>query len=294
MNPRTRQIIKVLCVSLVSSLTIALIKIIYGSKTKTLTFIADGIHVFFDAGATIMGIVSVYYAGVPADDGHPYGHQKMEAVAALLLSVTLLFGGYEVAVLAYERLLNPHVIPDYSNWGVGIMVGGMILSFFLSHYESAQAKRLGSPFLTSDSLHNMSDFTIGFAALATLFSFKFKIPYVDAVTALLITIYLCYLSIKLLRMNFNPLVDGSVLDPLKVIEVAEGIEGVIHCHNVRSRGDSSHLFLDLNIHLPGNITLHKAHEITHKVESRLKAEFPGVVDVVIHTEPHDHPPCSKN
>jgi cation diffusion facilitator family transporter len=214
-------------------------------------------------------------------------------VAALLLSVTLLFGAYEVAMLAYDRLLHPSIVPEYSLWGVSLMAIAMLLSLFLSQYESAQSKKLASPFLTSDSLHNMSDFVIGFAGLATLVSFKFKVPYVDAITALLITIYLCFLSIKLLRMNFNPLVDGSVLDPLKVIQVAESTEGVMHCHNVRSRGDGNHLFLDLNIHLPGNISLHKAHEITHNVEARLKAEFPGLMDVVIHTEPHDHPPCSK-
>jgi divalent metal cation (Fe/Co/Zn/Cd) transporter len=104
---------------------------------------------------------------------------------------------------------------------------------------------------------------------------------------------LVYLSIRLIVRTLGPLVDTSVLDQEKVREIVGSVEGVLHCHHIRSRGEEDHFFLYLNIHLPGQISLHRAHDITHEVEAKLKKAFPGLVDVVIHTEPHGHMPCSK-
>jgi divalent metal cation (Fe/Co/Zn/Cd) transporter len=124
-----------------------------------------------------------------------------------------------------------------------------------------------------------------------LISARLRIPYVDSIVSILITLYLIYVAVHLLVQNLQPLVDHRVLDPREVERVAASIDGVLHCHHIRSRGEKNHHFLDLNIHLPGHISLERAHEITHTVEARLKAAFPGLVDVVIHTEPDGHPPC---
>ena len=78
--------------------------------------------------------------------------------------------------------------------------------------------------------------------------------------------------------------DPALTSAKQVEELVNSVEGVLFCHGVRSRGERWHHFLDLNIHLPGKLSLEKAHEITHKVETKLKRTFPGLVDVIIHTE----------
>ena len=293
MTSRTNNIIKVLAVSLLASLLVASAKIIYGTKTHTLAFLADGIHSLFDSASTLVGIISVIFSSKPPDEGHPYGHQKMETVAAMLLAFFLFLAAYEVGGLAYTRLQEPNVFPEFSFAGVLILIFGMTLNLGIGMYEAKKAKVLNSQFLVADAIHNKSDFMTGLAVLASLLSVKYRVPYVDAGCSVFITLYLVYLSVKLIWSNIHPLVDSKVLDAKSVQDIANGVEGVLHCHQIRSRGEKDHYFLDLNIHLPGTITLEKAHQITHEVESRLKTAFPGLVDVVIHTEPHGHPPCEE-
>jgi cation diffusion facilitator family transporter len=293
MEARTRTILKTLLISLLVAVSLALAKIFYGRSAQSLAFIADGYHSLFDATAILLGIFSVIWSSRPPDESHPYGHQKFETVSAMVLSFFLLFAAYEVGTLAIERLSNPGAIPSYSWWGIAILLVALILNFGLSWIEARTAKLLASDFLLSDSAHNLGDLWITVALLFSMACSYFKIPYVDGLACAGITLYLLFIASRLIRENLNPLVDHSVLDAKKVEELASSVDGVLHCHAIRSRGRHGYLFLDLNIHLSGQITLVKAHAITHQVEERLKGAFPGLVDVVIHTEPHNHPPCSK-
>jgi cation diffusion facilitator family transporter len=294
MDSRASGIVRTLAVCLSIGFAAAVIKIIYGKTTHTLTFVADGIHMMFDSAATLTGLISVIFSSKPPDEGHPYGHYKIETVAATILALLLLFAAYEVGMIAYHRLLNPHVFPQFSFWGLVIILASMAINVALARFESKRAKQLSSHFLATDSMHNLSDFFIGLAVLISLISLHWQIPYVDSGASIAITFYLVYLSLRLLAGSLKPLVDSSVLDPKQVEEVAASVEGVLYSHHIRSRGEKDHHFLDLNLHLPGHITLEKAHKIAHEVEARLKAQFPGLVDVVIHTEPHGHPPCEES
>jgi len=292
MEKRAKAVIRVLVISLSATLVAAGLKIYYGRASHSLAFVADGIHSLFDAAATLIGILSITLSSKPPDEGHPYGHQKLESVSTIALGLMLLSAAYEVGTMAIERMGHGEM-PHYSFWGFLVLGIVMIINLTVARFETNRAHDLSSQFLAADALHNQSDFLISCAVLASLLAVYFHIPYVDAGASLAITVYLVYLSLRLIWLNLRPLVDSRVLDPAKVEEIVGSTEGVMFCHNIRSRGEHGHHFLDLNIHLPGHITLHRAHEITHQVEAKLKAAFPGLVDVVIHTEPHDHPPCSK-
>lgn len=292
MDERAKAIVKTLGLCLFCGLAMAAAKIAYGRSANSLAFVADGVHVLFDAGATIMGMITILWSSKPPDEDHPYGHHKFETVCAIILGILLLFAAYEVGSIAYTRLFNPDRFPTASFLGVAILVATMVVSLGLARLEEKMAARHASSYLAADSLHNRSDFWITLAVLGSVLSVHFRIPYVDAGVSILIALYLVYLAVHLMLENLKPLVDASVLDPRQVESIVSATEGVLHCHHIRSRGEAGRHFLDLNIHLPGHITLERAHEITHDVEQRLKAAFPGLVDVVIHTEPHGHPPCA--
>ena len=288
---RATAIVKILAVCLTASTVISIIKMVYGNSVGSLAFFADGIHSLFDSGSTIVGIISVWEASKPPDKDHPYGHKKVETVSALVLAMLLLLAGFEVGEAAYRRLMTPETIPNYSHWGLVILGATMVVNLSVALMESRAAKRLESTFLEADSLHNQSDFIITCGVFISFIASKYRIPYADPITSFGIAFYLAFLAVRVFRMNLKPLTDHRVLDPKSVEQVAYQVNGVRYCHNVRSRGEKHHHFLDLNIHLPGGISLRDAHDITHKVEAKLRSAFPGLVDVVIHTEPEDHPPC---
>ena len=291
MDTRTRGIVRTLGVALMANTAAAILKIGYGQFSNSLAFVADGVHSLFDSVSMILGIWTMIVAGQPADEDHPYGHFKFETLSATALGLFLLFAAVEVGSMTYARFMQPEVFPSYNTWALFLLVGVLVMNLALSRYESKRSKELSSRLLASDSLHNASDFWITIGVLISIVSGYLKIPYIDGGISTLITLYLLYLSIKLVLHNVRPLVDHRVLDETKVQEIARSVEGVLDAHQVRSRGESGTYFLDLNIHLPGKMTLEKAHDITHQVEARLKDAFPGLVDVVIYTEPDGHPPC---
>lgn len=292
LTQRAKAVSKVLLVCLCASLLTSALKLLYFRFTGSLTFFADGIHSLFDSGSTVLGISSVLLSSRPPDEGHPYGHRKFETLAALALALLLLLAGWEVLIAAYGRLVSNSPPPAYSAWGWVILGLNMVINLGVATFEARAAKRLKSHFLESDALHNRSDFLITLGVFASILASRFQINNFDLTISVVISFYLIYLAYRIVQRNIKPLVDHAVLDSKQVEELVNSVEGVIDCHNVRSRGESWHHFLDLNIHLSGSMTLTRAHEITHKVEERLKEAFPGLVDVVIHTEPHNHPPCS--
>ncbi len=289
---RAREVSKVLLVCLGASLLTACLKLLYWYYTTSLAFFADGIHSLFDSGSTVLGIYSVLISSRPPDEGHPYGHKKFETLSGLALAGLLLVAGWEVLAAAYNRYAFGSPPPMYSNWGWIILGFTMAVNLGIAKFEGKSAKRLKSHFLESDSLHNRSDFFITLGVFATVLASRFQLPYVDLAISVAISIYLIFLSFLIVQMNIKPLVDHAVLSTKEVEDLVNTVNGVIACHGVRSRGERWHHFLDLNIHLSGQMTLERAHEITHQVEAKLKEAFPGLVDVVIHTEPDDHPPCS--
>ncbi len=288
---RTHAISKVLGVSLFANLILGSLKVYYGRSSHSLAFVADGLHTYFDAASTVLGMISVHLSSDPPDEGHPYGHYKFETLSSLILSLVLCFAAYEVGSSAFSQLSGTSGIPHSDFRGVFLVILALTFSFSLARWQQKMARRLHSSFLRTDALHNMSDVFTSLGVLLTVAAAHFQLPKVDAWVSLGIAAYLIYLSLKLLVENAKPLVDASVIDPKSVESIAESIEGVIHCHHVRSRGEKGHYFLDLNLHLPGGITLYRAHEISHRVEAKLKEAIPGLVDVVIHTEPDGHPPC---
>lgn len=289
---RRHSILSTLAISLVGNLLNALLKIAYGTAFGSLAFLADGIHSLFDSTSTVIGMASIIMSTKPPDDEHPYGHQKFETLSAIALGLLLLLAAYEVGTMAFHRFFNPARQPVFSLWGFTVLGFTMLINLSTAYMERKRSVQLASNFLAADALHNQSDFLISCAVLATVVSAHFQVPYIDPLASLLITFYLVYLAVRLILFNIQPLLDRSVLDPLAVERIVNAVDGVAHCHHIRSRGEKDHHFLDLNIHLPGHITLARAHEITHEVERKLKGAFPGLVDVVIHTEPHGHEPCA--
>lgn len=288
---RSRSVLRVLGISFFANIALGSLKVYYGRSSNSLAFVADGLHTYFDACATLLGMLSISFSSAPPDEDHPYGHHKFETLSSLMLSFILCVAAYQVGSDAFGRLGASQVFPHGDFRGVFIVVLALTLSFSLGKWEGKMAAILKSPFLKADAVHNLSDVWTSLAVVVSIAAGYFKIAKVDAWVSLAISVYLIYLSLRLLLENARPLLDARVVDPRKVEEIAKSVQGVIHCHHVRSRGEQGHYFLDLKLHLPGAITLHKAHEISHLVEAKLKMEFPGLFDVVIHTEPDDHPPC---
>lgn len=283
---KTRQskIRQVLLITFFLNLSVALAKLFYGLWTQSLSLTADGYHSLFDASSNILGFVAIWFAYKPADEGHPYGHRKIETMGALAIALLLFGTCFEILGDVRHRIDHP-VEPHVDIWSFVIMISTLIVNFMVSNYEKAWGKKLNSDILLADGTHTQIDQYVSLSVIASLISVKLGYASLDIVIACGIILVIIYAAFSILMENFNILLDAQVADPQLIENMALSVAGVQRCHKVRSRGSRGGMFIDFHIHVDPLMTTEESHLLTHKVIHLIKSKMPDVIDVLIHTEP---------
>jgi len=269
------------------NLGVAVVKLVLGSRMGALSLLADSLHALLDASSNVVGLVGIAIASRPADAGHPYGHRRFETLAALTIGLFILSGMVGIMYGIVEGLAGRRAAPDVSWTSAAIVLGTIVANLAISRYESRRAAQLKSGLLEADAGHTMSD-TMG--ACGVLLSFgavALGWGQADMVAAVVVAILIGRTAFKILRANLGVLADHVQLDPNDVRRVALQVEHVRGAHKIRSRGSVDHVLVDLHIHVDPSMTVERAHAVTHDVVTAVRAAFPEVADVIIHTEPAD-------
>lgn len=284
MVPHKNKIKRVLFLALFLNIFVSIFKIIYGFSTGTLTMIGDGVHSVTDGFGSLMGIISVEYASRPSDHDHHYGHRKYETVAAMAIAALVGLAGWEMFRRSIARLSQP-TESEYHASGLWIMIGTIVINFALSYYEKKKGEQYDSAILKADAVHTASDIWVSLSVLISLAALKYGIQWVDTVFSILISFYFAYTAIMLLKPNLLILTDAAFLDVEKIKNITLKEHGVISCHRVRTRGTPTSAYVDLHIQVAPEMTTIVAHRLAHKIEKDIKKEFPGIIEVLVHTEP---------
>lgn len=284
-----KEVRKVLWVTLLLNLFVALLKIIYGFSAGINSMQADGFHSLFDGTSNVIGLIGIWLSAKPPDKDHHYGHKKFETIATIGIATLLFLTCIEILQKAVGNFLNP-TSPEVTGLSFGIIIFTMGVNIFVTSYESRTGKALKSDFLIADARHTMSDLITSSAVLISLAASRMGYPAVDSAAALFIAVMIGRLGYKIARDASDVLVDASPLigaDLAKIEAIAASVEGVRECHNVRVRGRCDAVHLDCHLLFSPETSIQKAHEISEKVEKKIKTEMPDIVDVVIHLEPQE-------
>jgi cation diffusion facilitator family transporter len=283
---RTAAVARVLWVTLALNLFVAVAKIAYGHAAHALSIRADGFHSLTDSSNNLVGLLGVYLASRPADDGHPYGHAKFEVVAAGLVGLSLLAMAFDVARGAVRSLSGePTVAPDIDALAFVVLLGTLAVNMVVARWERRRGEQLESTFLTSDALHTSSDVLVTLGVLATVVLVRAGLGWADVIAALGVAGFIAWAGIGVLRKNLAYLADSARLDPERIVAVVCTVPGVASAHKVRTRGMPGSIYVDLHIQVAPHLTVVDAHRVTHWVIDAIKAGFSGVRDVLVHTEP---------
>lgn len=275
-------------VTLGLNLAVAAVKVVYGSVTNALAIRADGFHSTADALNNIIALVAVSLAARPPDADHPYGHRKLEVVAAAIIGASLLLIAVDVLRDAFARIVGEAEPPSLDNRAWFVLGATWLVNLFVATWEARAAKRLQSPALSSDAQHTRADVLVTVAVAASVLFTRLGYPSADALAAVGVAAFVAWAGVKVLRENFGYLSDTALVDEQQVVALAMGVKGVTRAHRVRSRGVPGSIFVDLHIHLPKEVSLEEAHETTHRVMDAIRSGIDGVTDVTIHTEPEGH------
>ena len=272
-----------LIIILVLNLIIAGAKISYGYYSGILSITSDGYDSALDAIANLVAIIAVIIAKKPKDKQHPYGHAKIETFASILIGLSLIFVSYEILMSAYEKFINPTNI-EISLISFIIMIGTLIVNIVLSHYEKRKGQQLGSDLLLADSKHTQSDILATSIVIIGLILMHLGLGIADPIISLIIVLLIIKTGISILKENLNILADANIIPMEDIQDNICDIEGVVNVHNIRSRGTTSNVFVDMHVVVDSSIPMKKAHEISETIEEKLKNEFTQIKEVLIHLE----------
>lgn len=276
----------VLWVTLFLNVAVAATQVGYGYWANIISLQADGFHTVFDALSNVIGLVALGIARQPPDMEHPYGHQKLEVAASIVIGLFVLLGFMEVA-RAIWNAAGTETTPAITPAAYGIVVATILVNLGVASLEHWAGKRYDSMILQSDAAHTASDALASGSVLAGMYFVEIGIPVGDVVAALAVMMFIGMTAYRVLRHGLEVIVDSSHLDPHGVCEVVEEMEPVRSCHYVRSRGMPGHIHLDLHLSLDPDTRLSEAGEILFDVKERLREQFPDIEDIIVQLEPHE-------
>jgi cation diffusion facilitator family transporter len=266
---------------------VATAKIAYGYWADALSVRADGFHSLTDSTNNLVGLVGISLASRPADKDHPYGHQKLELLAAGLVGLSLLVMAYDVATSALSRLFSDGPVPQIGVGAFVVLLGTLAVNVGVARYERRRAEQLQSPFLLSDSAHTRSDVLVTLCVLLAVVFVKLGYPSLDLIAAIAVAGFIGWTGVAVLRSNLGYLADTALLDREHVERIVLKLPGIASTHKIRTRGTPAAIYVDLHIQIAPHLNVVEAHQVTHWVIDAIKAEYPAVADVMVHTEPAD-------
>jgi cation diffusion facilitator family transporter len=287
---RYRQVSAVLRRVLVLNLVVALAKVLFGLSSGAISILSDGLHSVTDSASNVVAMVGVRLASRPPDDDHPYGHRKFETMASVGILLFLLVALVQVLVTAVDRL-RAGGAPEVSMASFGVMGLTLAVNLMVVAYERREGRRLVSEVLMADARHTTSDILTSCAVIVALWGVWAGYPAADAWAALLVAGFIAYACWGVFDETSRILGDRIVIAESDVSDVVRAVPGVIGCHQIRTRGSADHVFLDLHVWLPPEMTLHDAHALSHVVKDRIMQRFPQIKDALIHIEP---PPAARS
>ena len=284
-SERYADVSRVLTRVLFLNLAVAVAKIGYGYSSGAISILSDGFHSLTDTASNVVGLVGVHAARRPPDDDHPYGHRKYETVAAIGVVGFLALVMLEVLRNAFNHLTGRSAPPDISTVGFIVMALTVAVNIIVVRYESAAAERLGSEVLLADATQTRGDVWSSLTVIVALAGARSGLPILDPLAALVVAAFIGYSGYQIGLTTMKILSDRIVMSEHDIEQVVLSVEGVLGCHQIRTRGSADHVFLDFHVWLPPDMRLTQAHDLSHVVKDRVMARYPQIVDAVIHLEP---------
>lgn len=285
---REKILVRASWISAIGNAVLSASKIVVGLLAGSLAVLGDGIDSATDVIISIIMIFTANIVNKPPSRKYVYGYSKAEGIATKILSLVIFYAGLQMLISSIQSMLSdePKAVPSII--AIYVTVFSIAGKLLLALYQYKQGKKINSSMLTANAVNMRNDVLISAGVLVGLvFTFVFKLPILDSIAGLLISLFIIKSSVSIFMDSNVELMDGvkdeSVYD--KIFEAVDKVPGAYNPHRVRSRQVGSLYMIVMDIEVDGNITLNDAHEIAHKVEQKIKETIDNIYDIVIHVEP---------
>ena len=280
---------KVSFITILGNVLLAVFKLMAGIIANSSAMLSDAIHSASDVFSTIVVIIGIKMASKKADKEHPYGHERLECVAAILLAVVLFITGFGIGAEALKTILSQ----NYTEIAVpGILalvaaIVSIVMKEGMYWYTRYYAKKIDSGALMADAWHHRSDAFSSVGALIGIGGARLGFPIMDSVASLVIFLFIVKAAIDIFKDAMDKMVDHSCDEETEnqIYECVLNIKDVRGVDMLHTRIFGNKVYVDVEIQVDASYTLKIAHEIAKEVHDDIEKSFPKVKHIMVHVNP---------
>ncbi len=280
---------RVTIVNAATNTLLAFFKIIVGFFARSHALLADGIHSLSDLISDALILIAAKLGGKMPDKDHPYGHQRIETLAALIIAIFLLIVGGSIIYESYRHVQQGKVPRIHGGIVIIAAIISMGIKEWLYRYTLKIGKKIHSNLLITNAYHNRSDVWVSALVVISAIGSLLGIPYADTISAGIIALIIIKTGIQLFSRGILELidtgVDESTLTAIK--KCIQSIPGVVSIHQLRTRSHGGNIFVDSHIIVNTFISVSEGHHIGEKIHEKLTQTFSQIADVIVHIDPEN-------
>ena len=280
-------------VGIFGNVLLAAFKLLAGVLGRSGAMVSDAVHSLSDVFATLIAWVGVRLSRRAEDAQHPYGHERLECVASLLLGLILAGTGAGIGLTGLRKLFSdPGSLEIPTALPLIAAVVSIVVKEAMYQYTMHYARALDSAAFKADAWHHRSDAISSVGSFAGILLARLGFPIMDPIASLVICALILKVAFDISRDALDRMLDtsgGTVLEH-KLRDFIIFQEGVKRIDLLRTRQFGSRIYVDLEIAVRPDISLREAHGIAERVHSAVEKEFPNVKHVMIHVNPLEEEP----
>lgn len=288
-NQFEKEAMKVSFLSIIANVLLSVFKLFAGFLAHSGAMISDAVHSASDVFSTFVVIIGIKIAGKDSDKEHPYGHERMECVAAIVLATILCITGLGIGYSAgktifsgeYDELVIPGILALFA------ALISIIVKEAMFWYTKIIAKKIDSSALMADAWHHRSDALSSVGALIGIAGARMGYPLMDSIASLVICLFIVKAAYEIFKDAVDKMVDKACDDAteeqLKNCVLAQ--EGVLGVDLLQTRVFGNKIYVDLEICADGSRPLSETHDIAERVHDCIEQAFPKVKHIMVHVNP---------
>lgn len=281
--------LKVSAVSIAVNILLSLLKLLAGLIAKSGAMISDAVHSASDVLSTFVVIIGVKLAGKKPDKEHPYGHERMECVASIILAAVLAVTGLGIGFKGVEKIASPDkyeiAVPGLLALIAAIV--SIVIKEAMYQYTRSAARKINSGALMADAWHHRSDALSSIGSFAGILGARMGFPVLDPLASVIICVFIFKAAADIFRDAVDKMVDKSCPD-----EIVENMRktildnsDVLGIDELKTRLFGSKIYVEVEILMNASKTLVDAHQTAEEVHRSIEEHFPEVKHCMVHVNP---------
>lgn len=277
--------------SIIANALLSAFKLFAGIFAHSTAMLSDAVHTLSDVLSTIIVIIGVNLANQDSDKEHPYGHERLECVAAILLAAILFATGIAIGWTGWQKIVegNYGELPIPGSLALAAAIVSIVVKEMMYWYTRMAAKKIDSGALMADAWHHRSDAMSSIGSFIGILGARLGFPILDPVACVVICLFILKAALDIFMDSIGKMTDKScddtVVEEIRVLVLEQA--SVVKLDQIKTRIFGNKICVDVEISVNGNTTLYEAHDTAHQVQDIMEAQFPKIKHCMIHVNPVD-------